>query len=166
MDERAPAQDGLIRGEREIRSYRISDHDAVWDLHNLALNRVNAHGGNGAWDDDLHHVPEVYLQAGGEFLVGTLGGTVVAIGALKRLDGTRAEVKRMRVHPDFQRQGWGSAILNALEVRAAELGYRILSLDTTTRQTAAQAFYTRHGYRQVGQGRYGPFDLLLYEKQL
>ena len=149
-----------------IRRYEPRDHDEVWNLHNLALNRVNAHGGNGQWDDDLHHVDEVYLQAGGEFLVGVLDGRIVAMGALKRVDAQRAAIKRMRVHPDVQRQGYGSAILSALEIRAIALGYRTLSLDTTTRQAAAQAFYTYHGYRDVGRDRYGEFELILYQKTL
>ena len=40
----------------EVRRYRAGDHDAVWDLHNVALNEVGAHMGNGPWDDDLHHI--------------------------------------------------------------------------------------------------------------
>jgi GNAT superfamily N-acetyltransferase len=150
----------------EIRRYCPSDHDAVWALHNLALNQVNAHGGNGAWDDDLHQVEDAYLRDGGDFLVGTLAGRIVAMGALKRVDGRCAEVKRMRVHPDWQRRGLGSAILRALEARARELGYTVLRLDTTTRQPAAQAFYARSGYVRVGTDRYGEFDLILYEKTL
>jgi ribosomal protein S18 acetylase RimI-like enzyme len=149
-----------------IRRYEPADHDQVWDLHNLALNRVKAHGGNGQWDDDLHHVDEIYLHAGGEFLVGVLEGRIVAMGGLRRVDDRRAAIKRMRVHPDVQRQGYGSAILCALEARAVALGYRTLSLDTTTRQTPAQAFYTRHGYRDVGRDRYGQFELILYQKTL
>ena len=149
-----------------IRRYQLQDHDEVWDLHNLALNRVNAHGGNGLWDDDLHHVDEVYLRAGGEFLVGVLDGRIVAMGALKRADAERAEIKRMRVHPDAQRSGHGSAVLHALETRALDLGYRTLSLDTTIGQAAARAFYAHHGYQDVGRDRYGPFELVLYRKTL
>jgi ribosomal protein S18 acetylase RimI-like enzyme len=72
----------------------------------------------------------------------------------------------MRVHPDVQRRGLGQQILAALEARAAELGYATLWLDTTTRQPAAQAFYRKNGYRQVGTDTYGPFTLLIYEKEL
>lgn len=150
----------------EIRQYREADHDAVWHLHNLALNLVGAHAGNGPWDDDLHHIETVYLQHGGEFLVGVLDGSIVAMGALKRADAKRAEIKRMRVHPDHQRRGYGRAILQALEARARQLGYTTLGLDTTTVQVAAQAFYTQNGYVQVGLTRYGPFDVLLYQKEL
>ena len=96
----------------EVRRYRASDHDAVWDLHNLALNEVGAHAGSGPWDDDLHRIEAEYLDAGGEFYVGTIDGRIVAMGALKRLTDARAEICRMRVHPDHQRRGLGTRILS------------------------------------------------------
>jgi len=44
--------------ELAIRRYRDADHDAVWNVHNVALSAVGVHGGNGPWDDDLHNVRE------------------------------------------------------------------------------------------------------------
>ncbi len=121
-----------------IRRYRDSDHNEVWALHNLALEGTGAHAGNGPWDDDLHHIREIYLDDNGEFLVGVQGRRIVAMGALKYTSAKRAEVKRMRVHPDFQRHGFGRAILRRLESRAADLGYTALHLDTTVQQVPAQ----------------------------
>jgi ribosomal protein S18 acetylase RimI-like enzyme len=138
----------------------------VWELHNLALNQVGAHAGNGPWDDDLHNIDEVYLKSGGEFLVGCLAGRVVAMGALKRTGERRAQITRMRVHPECQRRGFGQAILSLLEERARELGYHQLHLDTTVQQTAAQELYLKNGYRQTGRTRYGRFEVLLFEKEL
>lgn len=149
-----------------IRRYIPSDADAVWHLHNLALDAVGAHGGNGPWDDDMRRIGEEYLDSGGEFLVGELDGRIVAMGALRPTGDRRAEVKRMRVHPDHQRRGHGSAILSALEQRAGQLGFRQLHLETTTRQPAAQAFYESHGFRRSGTSRLGPFELVPYTKDI
>ena len=149
-----------------IRRYRDADHDAVFDLHNVALEAVDAHGGNGPWDDDLHRVREVYLEAGGEFLVGEVGGRLVAMGALAPLDQVTAEVTRMRVHPDCWRRGFGRAMLDRLEARAADLGYHVLRLETTAGQTAAQALYRSRGYREVGRTRWKRFEVITFEKRL
>jgi len=149
-----------------IRRYRDADHDAVWNVHNAALNAVDAHGGNGPWDDDLHAIPSVYLEAGGEFLVGELDGRVVATGAIVRRDDQTAEITRMRVHPDVWRCGFGRAILLRLEARAAELGYRHLRLETTAGQTAAQALYRAHGYHQTHRYRWRRFEVRVLEKRL
>ena len=149
-----------------IRRYEPSDHEAIWSLHKTALRAVNADAGDGPWDDDFHQIEDVYLRGGGEFLVGVLDGRVVAMGALRRSSEFRAEVKRMRVHPDYHRRGFGQAILTALEQRARELGYRTLRLDTTTVQEAAQRLYTKNGFVEVGRSQAHGFELIFYEKKL
>ncbi len=122
----------------QIRRYQEADHADVWTLHVLGLQHVGAYAGNGPWDDDLHHIEQVYLNNRGEFLVGVLDDRIIAMGALRKTKGERAEIKRMRAHPDFQGRGFGQLILNALEARAFELGYTTLHLDTSTVQVAAQ----------------------------
>lgn len=165
---RFPFEKKSRSGHRElvIRRYRATDHAAVWELHNLALNQVGAHAGNGPWDEDLAAIERVYLDASGDFVVGEVDSRIVAMGALKRSDNTRAEIKRMRVHPDFQGRGFGTRILLALERRARDLGYEMLHLDTTTKQAVAQTMYRRHGYSEVGRDRHGEFELVLFEKRL
>jgi GNAT superfamily N-acetyltransferase len=149
-----------------LRRYCQADRDAVWELHDVALREAGVHAGHGAWDDDLRSIERVYLDPGGEFLVGELGGEIVAMGALRATGPGRAEVKRMRVHPRHQRHGYGELILTRLEERARELGFRTLHLDTATRQTAGQRLYRRHGFAQTGGGRLGDFELILFEKLL
>jgi GNAT superfamily N-acetyltransferase len=148
-----------------IRRYEPSDHQEACALHEVALRAVNAFVEE-ASDDDLQHIEDVYLARGGEFLVGVLDGRIVAMGTLRRSSGDRAEIRRMRVHPDYQRRGFGQAILSALERRARELGYTTLHLDTTTVQKAAEHLYTKNGYIEVGRGHAHGFDLVFYEKRL
>ncbi len=149
-----------------LRRYRAADHDGVWALHNAALNAVDAHGGNGPWDDDLHRIEEVYLAPGGEFLVGEAGGEIVAMGAVKPIKPGRAELCRMRVRPDCWRRGYGRQMLAALEAAARQAGVRELTLGTTTGQAAARGLYEAAGYREVGRRRHGPFEVVVYEKRL
>ena len=149
----------------EIRRYRCADRRAVWELHNLALHRVGAHAGNGSWDRDLHRIEAEYLAPGGEFYVGLIGARMVAMGALKRLSSRRAEIKRMRVHPELQGRGLGVRMLRALEECASLRGVTSLVLETTTGQTAARSLYSGCGYHQASRMRQGPFEVLRYEKR-
>lgn len=135
-------------------------------LHDEALYDVGAYLGEGPWDEDLDRIEEEYLHGGGEFLVGEMGGRVVAMGALKRDSSEQAELKRMRVEPALQRQGMGRSMLAALEERAREIGYSGLYLDTAVHQTGARRLYASNGYRETGRGRIGPFDCVFYEKEL
>jgi GNAT superfamily N-acetyltransferase len=117
----------------------------------LALEPIGIYITHGPWDEDLYQIDAAYLKSGGEFLVGTLDGRIVAMGAIRKTSADQAEVKRMRVHPDFQRRGFGQAILDALEAKARDLGYKMIHLDTSTIQTAAQRFYAKNGYVETGR---------------
>ena len=150
----------------ELRRFEDADADEVRGLHSLALNDVGAHAGNGPWDDDLRAIRATYLDDGGEFLVGVVDRRVVAMGALRHITDTVAEIKRMRVHPRYQRRGFGRLVLERLERRGAELGYRLLRLDTTVVQAAAQELYRRAGYREVGRGRLTGFEVIFFENRL
>jgi len=73
----------------------------------------------------------------------------------------------MRVDIRFQSQGFGRAMLRALEDRARELDYRTLHLDTTTKQAPAQRLYGSCGYHEVGRGTYpSGLQMIIFEKQL
>lgn len=150
----------------ELRRYEERDATTVWHLHEDGLRQMNAHVGHGPWDDDLRSVRATYLDNDGEFLVGVIEGEVVAMGALRRVSATVAEVKRIRVDIRFQRQRFGRAILRCLEERARELGYRTLRLDTTVSQVPAQHLYRSSGYSEVGRAHLGGQELILFERQL
>ena len=149
-----------------IRSYEPADLEAVWDLHHVALEATGAHLGDSPWYDDLKDIAGVYLNNHGSFLVGLVDGHIRAMGALQRTEATRAQVRRMRVHLDFQGRGFGTLLLTALEAEARRLKYRILHLDTTEKQVMAQKLYQKFGYLQTGTGKVGHIDVLLFEKSL
>jgi ribosomal protein S18 acetylase RimI-like enzyme len=155
-----------LMAKLNIRSFEPYDQAAVWRLHNSALTDAGVHGGNGPWDDDLRDPAVSYLARGGEFVVGFVSDQLVAMGALLPTSQDAAEVKRMRIHPRLQRQGFGSRILWELERRARHRGIKRLHLDTTTLQLAAQRFYEHHGYSEVRRGSLGPFVFIDYEKSL
>jgi len=159
-------QETLTTKPLHIRRYEPGDKRAVRRLHDEALNEVGAHLGSGGWDDDLDEIESVYLDCGGEFLVGILDGEVIAMGALMRISPRKAGLTRMRVRPGLQGRGYGQAVLDALHRRAAELGYSTLRLDTTVQQRSAQRLYLKNGYTETGQGTIGPFDCIFYEREI
>jgi GNAT superfamily N-acetyltransferase len=152
-----------------IRRFRTADKAQVRALHELALRKVSAliDGPAGeALDRDLDDVEATYIEPGGEFLVDDVDGRIIAMGGLRPEGTARAELKRMRVHPDLHRQGRGRAMLDALEQRARDLGFRTLHLDTTEQQVAARALYTSSGYVQTGRGELYGQTVIFMEKVL
>ena len=79
---------------------------------------------------------------------------------------------RARIHWEFARREafvrWPvhGNVLEALESRAAESGYRTLHLETTTVQHTARALYTSAGYVEIGRGHDHGFDVIFFEKRL
>lgn len=128
---------------------------------------------------------DIYLRNNGEFLVGELDRRIVAMGGLRRADlipggharafggyapGNptldTAEMVRLRVLPAVQRRGYGTALVQALEERAAEYGYRILRADTTERQTPALALYRNFGWTETRRESIGGIVNIYIEKPL
>lgn len=149
-----------------IRRYHAKDNKQVKELHVLALKFTQADLGHGPWDEDLDHIPEIYFNRG-EFLVGEIDGKIVAMGALNKISDEIGEIKRMRVHPDLQRQGIGQQMYDLLEEKARQLGYKKLQLDTTVKQLGAQKMYEKNGYTEIRREKEGwPIETIFYIKHL
>jgi putative acetyltransferase len=90
-----------------------------------------------------------FRAAGGVFLIGHLEGIPVACGALRPMDASAVEVKRMYVHDTHRGHGFGRAMLAALEEIASERGYRVIRLETGDGQPEAIALYESDGYQPI-----------------
>lgn len=121
-----------------------------------------------------------YVDVGGEFLVGEVAGEIIATAAFRPpkgivadlvdVDEAVAEVKRMHVHPDHHRRGFGRAMYEELESRARDRGFERLALSTSERQEPAHAFYAEHGFDHVATTTVDvdgvSLDILVFEKAL
>jgi putative acetyltransferase len=91
-----------------------------------------------------------HLEGGrGTFLVARDGSRAVGCGAIRLLDPTTAEVKRMYVEPEQRGKGVGWAVLAGLEAAARQLGVQRLVLETGVHQDAAIALYRRARFTQL-----------------
>ena len=121
------------------------DDPAVQDLiafHQRAMQAGSPPGLSFALDLTGLQSPDVKVWAARR------GGRIAAIGALKRLDSTRGEIKSMRTHPDFLRQGLAAALLETIIAAARAEGLKVLSLETGSGPAfeAALTLYRRRGF--------------------
>lgn len=77
---------------------------------------------------------------------------IAGIGALKDLGDGMGEIKSMRTHPDFLRQGVGAAILDHIIETAQARGLSRLSLETGSGEAfePALAMYRKRGFQSGG----------------
>ena len=91
-----------------------------------------------------------HLEDGrGTFLVARDEGRAVACGAVRMLDQTTAELKRMYVEPDQRGRGIGRAVLDGLEAAARKIPARRLVLETGSHSPDALALYRGAGFTQI-----------------
>ena len=105
----------------------------------------------------------------GAFLVVHHDGMPVGCGAVRRLDGETAELKRMYVAPARRGTGLGRRLVAALEAEARALGVRRLVLETGVRQAAALALYRATGFHPIplyGEYRESPETSVCLGKEL
>ena len=91
-----------------------------------------------------------HLKPGiGTFLIARADGLAIGCGALRRLDETTAEVKRMYVEPELRGRGVAKAILEHLEAAARVLGTHRLVLETGVHQAEAIGLYRQAGFSPI-----------------
>ncbi len=119
---------------------------------------------------DLDHAaagPEAELRPPtGCFLIARIDGCSVGCGAVRKLDGNTAEVKRMWVDPSVRGRGIGRMLLAGLEASAERLGCRLVRLDTSSHLPEALALYRSSGYTEIPSYNDNPYAHHWFEKSL
>jgi len=96
--------------------------------------------------EEVAGLPGKYIALGLLLVEAQAAGCV----ALRPLDATRAEFKRLYVRPAYRRQGTGRVLLAWVVKRARQLGYRELVADTMPQMISALAMYDRAGFERTG----------------
>lgn len=85
----------------------------------------------------------------GVFLIARIDGEAVGCAALRQLDPSTGEIKRMYVAPAARGARLGSRLLSELERHARRLGHRRLLLETGEHQHEALRLYERAGFARI-----------------
>lgn len=149
-----------------IRQFVDSDQEAVWNLHIAWLQQTGSYVENTAYDSDLENIAQNYINNAWTFLVATHHDKVIGMGAVRKIDASTAEIKRMRVDLDYQGNGIGSQILDKLIEVTQELLYQKLILDTSVNQIAAQKLYESRWFVEYKREVVDELICVFYEKML
>jgi len=117
--------------------------------HRQDIALIDAYFDAGAFEAELEALPGAYGPPGGRLYLASIGDSPAGCVALRPIDATRCEMKRMFVYPEYHGKGIGRALGEAAIASGAAAGYKAMLLDTSVRQKEAQALYRRLGFREV-----------------
>ena len=103
-------------------------------------------------------VPYNLSESISDVLIASVEGVAVGCAGLKAYSDSDVEIKRVWVDPEFRGNHISSAMMDALEQRAAELGFGRAILQTRPQMEAAVHLYTKRGYELIDN--YPPYDKL------
>jgi len=105
---------------------------------------------------ELKNLPGDYAPPRGCILLAKQDERIVGCVALRKLEGTISEMKRLYVAPEARGQGIGRKLAEAVILCAKELGYQCMRLDTVASMEAANRLYSSLGFQPISAYRYNP----------
>jgi GNAT superfamily N-acetyltransferase len=134
-------------GDLEIRRSDLTAPDAVRLIAALNAELMALFPEAGATHFAL--AAEQVADGDGAFLIAYVDGTAIGCGAIRRIDRSTVEMKRMFVEKPHRGRGIGRALVTSLEDEARRLGASRIVLETGSRLPAAMALYRRMGYSAI-----------------
>jgi len=102
------------------------------------------------FDAELATLPGRYQPPQGRLALALVGGEPGGCIALRPVDATRCEAKRLYVRPQFRGAGIGKALLEWVIAEARAAGYTEMVGDTLPAMERAIAMYERMGFERTG----------------
>ena len=133
----------------EIRSATAADLPAVRTLLEAYVAWLDVDLSFQDLHDEFRDLPGDYVPPRGRLLAASVSGRVCAMTALRPIDETNCEMKRLYVSPDARGLGLGRALVLRILDEARAIGYREIRLDTLPQMGDAQALYVGLGFRDI-----------------
>ena len=108
---------------------------------------------------DVDHYQQEYVDNRGLFLVAMDDEKLVGTGAIKKLEGNIAELKRLWLLEEYHGQKIGYQVVERQLDFARAQGYEKVRLKTSQKQERAVRFYTQLGFYEIPSYRESMDDI-------
>lgn len=112
------------------------------------------------YDSELSHLEEKYCR----LYLALWGGECAGCIAMRRLNETDCEMKRLYVRPRFRGKGIGETLVKRLLNDAKVMGFRAMYLDTLPYLDSAIRLYRRMGFHLTEKYNDSPMDTSIFMK--
>ncbi|MEM6722845.1 MAG: GNAT family N-acetyltransferase [Bacteroidota bacterium] len=119
------------------------------------------------FDQELQHLPQLYGPPTGTLLLlkDLEADQFVGCVAIKALQPSVCEMKRLYVHPNYRSKKYGLKLVLALLEKATALNYQEMWLDTLDRLVPAIRLYERLGFEPMEPYYPNPNEGVVYMRK-
>ena len=115
------------------------------------------------FNQELAGLPGKYAEPDGRLLLAYSDDRLAGCIALRKLDSSSCEMKRLFLRNDFRGQGLGRALVQAIIDEAKGIGYERIRLDTLPgRMDSAISLYRRFGFQEIAPYYDNPVEGALF----
>jgi putative acetyltransferase len=116
-----------------------------------------------SFDEELKNLPGAYSPPDGRLLLAQLAGQPAGCVALRKLENSICEMKRLYVRPNYRGKRLGRILVDRVIAEARTIGYQRMRLDTvaSSMQDAIE-LYRRIGFREIPPYRANSIEGALY----
>jgi ribosomal protein S18 acetylase RimI-like enzyme len=100
-------------------------------------------------EKEIADLPGDYDPPGGALLVAETDHQLVGMIAMRPIDRSTVEMKRLFVRPHARGHGLATELINRLLDEARHAGYEEIRLDTLPMMTGAQSLYESAGFEDI-----------------
>jgi len=108
------------------------------------------------YEAEFAGLPGKYAAPEGRLLLAREGGTVLGCAALRRVDESTCEMKRVYVRPAARGRNLGRLLVEAILSEAKLIGYSRICLDVLPEFTVAQRLYQSMGFEPADPVSFNP----------
>ncbi|TCP13718.1 GNAT family N-acetyltransferase [Simplicispira metamorpha] len=108
------------------------------------------------YESEFAALPGKYAAPEGRLLLAWKNGAVVGCAALRKVDASVCEMKRVYVQPAARGDGLGRRLVESTIAAAREAGYSRICLDVLPEFTQAQHMYASLGFRPTAPVTFNP----------
>jgi ribosomal protein S18 acetylase RimI-like enzyme len=137
-----PVNESTLADGREL------NHEYVKEIGNQPL--LQPYFKAQSFDADIEKMPQGYEAPDGVFLVAYVDGVAAGVVAVRQLDDTTCEMKRLYVRAKYRGMGLGKLLAERAIVEAKNLGYAKMRLDNSRSVMAkANSVYKSLGFYEI-----------------
>ena len=108
------------------------------------------------YETEFASLPGKYATPDGRVLLALKDGAIVGCAALRKVDASMCEMKRVYIRSTARGEGLGRRLIESIIAEAREAGYSRICLDVLPEFVAAQSIYESLGFRAAPPVTFNP----------